>query len=183
MVGACRQCNEGFSRDEPYVASVIEWAATGCTSIDGVERIKIRRILSHTAALAAQMQEAQRGEPGTIAFDPERVGRVLLKLARGHAAFELNEPQFDPPTEVVYRPLATLDPSKRDAFETPPASTLWPEVGSRAMMRAVDIARGAAGWLTVQPERYRYLAAVLPGAIVVRLVLREYLAAEVIWEN
>ena len=37
------------------------------------------------------------------------------------------------------------------------------------------------GWVVVQPDRYRY-AVVETGGVVVRMVLSEYLACEVVWE-
>jgi hypothetical protein len=40
----------------------------------------------------------------------------------------------------------------------------------------------AEDWIEVQPERYRY-AAVHDGGIIVRLVIDEYLAAEVRWTD
>ncbi len=58
----------------------------------------------------------------------------------------------------------------------------WPEVGSRAMQRMLiaDDAY-AGGWITVQDGRYRFLA-VAEGSLMVRGVISEYLAFEVIWE-
>jgi hypothetical protein len=38
------------------------------------------------------------------------------------------------------------------------------------------------GWIVVQPGRYRYLAYV-DSAVTVRMVLSEYLACEVVWEE
>jgi hypothetical protein len=81
---------------------------------------------------------------------------VLVKLAKGHAPHELHEPQYSPPTRIGYAPLHTLSPAQRDQFEAPGASSVWPEVGSRAMQRlAVE---GGAAWVVVQAGRYRFLA-------------------------
>lgn len=161
----------------------LEWAATGCASAEAVERKRISGVLAHSPHLAARLTP-WHGWPPVWSADGyiDRLRRVLLKLARGHAVFELNEPQFAEPKHLAFAPLAYVPPSHRRTFETPPPSDIWPEVGSRSMMRVVDTIRGAAAWLTVQSERYRYLAAVTREGVIVRLVLREYLAAEVIWE-
>jgi hypothetical protein len=38
------------------------------------------------------------------------------------------------------------------------------------------------GWIEVQPEQYRYFV-VAEGPVMVRFVVSEYLACEVIWES
>ncbi len=99
-----------------------------------------------------------------------------MKLARGHASFELNEPQFEEPESVSVAPFTALDEDQRLVFETAPTATVFPEVGSRAMLRSPS----TSGWVTVQPNRYRYLATWDP-VVSVRAVLSEYLAIEVTW--
>ena len=115
--------------------------------------------------------------------DEARVRQVVLKLARCHAAYELNEPQLTEPTHLLVVPLPTLSESQRQHFETPPDTSVWPEVGSRAMQRLL-IAEEAysMGWITVQEGRYRYMA-VGAEAVLIRGVLSEYLGYEVIWES
>ena len=39
------------------------------------------------------------------------------------------------------------------------------------------------GWVEVQPGTYRYAVHQLPEQVLVRIVLREYLAAEVSWDE
>jgi hypothetical protein len=56
-----------------------------------------------------------------------------------------------------------------------------PEVGSRAMFRLLgDEDTDNNGWIHVQPGQYRYRV-FWDQAVRVRLVIREYLAAEVTW--
>jgi hypothetical protein len=68
----------------------------------------------------------------------------------------------------------------RDSFEASPHTGLWPEVGSRAMHRMIVGAEGDYPWIEVQPGRYRYLVAT--GPALVRIVIAEYLAAEIVWD-
>jgi predicted P-loop ATPase len=120
-------------------------------------------------------------------WEPEesRIRSVIVKLARCHAAYELNEPQLQEADHVMILPLISMSESQREQFEGDPYTGLlrgWPEVGSRAMQRLLIADEAySEGWLTVQEGRYRYMA-VGQGEIIVRGVLSEYLGFEVIWE-
>lgn len=185
VLPSCASCNGGFSRDEEYFACLIECARTG--SIDAVQRPKVRRVLEYSPGLAARLMQARRvGVEGGISFTTEhdRVRTVVLKLARGHAAFELSEPQYGEPSHVMVMPLDLLTAAERQRFETPPAVSVWPEVGSRAMWHMVVAGNDVLGpqWVDVQPGQYRYLAAA-QGEVMIRIVVGEYLACEVIWND
>jgi hypothetical protein len=201
VVDACSSCNSGFSEDETYVACLIDVVQASIADPDLVQRTKIARILREQPQLRAKFERARRVTHGVVSFDVEsaRVRNILLKLARGHAAFELDERRRDEPARVLITPLAQLEPGAREDFETPPVVSLFPEVGSRAMQRMSVVTLDLASvdepshivseqfvlgpeWMEVQPERYRYLAAALDaGGVVVRLVLSEFLACEVTW--
>lgn len=152
---------------------------------EGILRTKIRRILNEKPALKVMIEKARTiaDDQVTFAVDHDRVRNVILKLARGHAVFELNEPQLEEPAVVAFVPLLTMSDDACRDFEASPAGdglVGWPEVGSRAMVRLVESA-DYDGWVTVQPGRYRYSACIGPG-VVIRIVVGEYLACEVIWE-
>ena len=185
-VPACQSCNEGFSLDEEYVACLVECTLAGSVKSDDIQREKVRKILAAKPALAARLTKARLETlSGDVSFaiEPDRVQHVALKLARGHAAFELNEPQFNEPASVTILPLTLMNVEERTRFESSPASGIWPkvgiwpEVGSRAMQRIVT----GEFWVIVQPKRYRYLTSVDDG-VVIRMVLSEYLGCEVRWD-
>lgn len=191
-VPACSRCNQSFSMDEEYLACLIECTLAGSVNPDDMERVKIKRIVRERPALASRLTQARRETPQGITFEveSERVRNVLLKLARGHAAFELNEPQFDEPLSVNFCPLPMMGRAERETFEALsqiPKLSIWPEVGSRAMQRMVIGSSDSQsfifrpGWISVQSGRYRYLAAAGNG-VVVRMVFSEYLAGEAVWE-
>ncbi len=187
VVPACESCNQGFSLDEEYTACLIECALAGSASPEDLQRQKIKRILSKRPALASRFSEARQqtlwGET-SFAVESDRVSKVAVKLARGHAAFELIEPQREEPASVRVIPLLLMTAQDREDFESPPASGtsqsfgILPEVGSRAMQRLVG---GTRSWIVVQPKRYRYLTSIEAG-VIARMVLSEYLACEVRWE-
>ncbi|WP_374652296.1 hypothetical protein [Dongia sp.] len=189
-VPSCTICNNGFSADEEYVACFIECVVRGTTDPDILDRDKVAKALRRNGSLRGRIERAKReaetlGGGRIITWHPEEdpFRRVALKLARCHAAYELNEPQLSEPDHMLVAPLPTLNDLQREHFETPPDTGVWPEVGSRAMQRLV-IADGAysEGWVLVQDERYRYMT-VGAGSIMVRGVFSEYLAYEVIWDR
>ncbi len=111
---------------------------------------------------------------------------MVLKLARGHAAYKLY-PKFDEPVAITFVPLQVLSEEERSAFEhlTSEKLSFWPEIGSRAFLRAFgtspDWFKQSVDWIVVQPDRYRY-AVTETCRVLVRMVLSEYLACEVVWE-
>lgn len=182
VVFSCQSCNEGFSLDEEYLACLIECVVCGTVDYIGMERKKIASIFQRKPALVSRFAQAQKEADNGSVFSAEllRVKNILLKLARGHAVYELNEPQIDEPTQFNCVTLFSMDSANRDAFEAMPRSMVFPEVGSRASQRLVVNDPGLVLWKTVQPERYRYLA--FTGSVVtIRIVIREYLACEIGW--
>lgn len=179
VVSACRRCNNSASLDEEYVACVVDCALIGQARPSQAHRPKVREILERKPAVAALVEQGRRTSDSgvTFAVDAARVRHVFLKLARGHAAFELNEPQFDEPSTIVCAPRGALEPATRAAF-APLRSSVWPEVGSRAMRRVATSTTST--WVTVQPGRYRYLTHAAD-LVVVRMVLSEWLYCEVSW--
>ena len=184
VVPACAVCNKGFSADEEYLACFVSCVLVGSTDPDAAPREKIRRLLATKPTLRARIEQARRSQNNRIEFFPEheRIRRVMLKLARGHALYELHEPRIDEPTEFTCVPLSVLSDTQRNDFEMPSSSSVWPEVGSRAMQRLVEGTDVRSdGWIKVQPGRYRYCAQLSDG-IDIRIVVHEYLACKVQWE-
>jgi hypothetical protein len=139
--------------------------------------------------LQKRIKASQKNDKlGNLLWEPEsdRIGNVVLKLARGHVAYELY-PKIENPVEIVFAPLQVMNENKRSAFEklNPERMDLYPELGTRAFFRAFgkfpDRFEQLGDWIIVQPDRYRYAVTETNG-VFVRMVLSEYLACEVIWE-
>lgn len=183
VVGTCGPCNGGASIDEEYVACMVEAAACGSADPEHLERPRIRRALARNPALAARFEAAFDPETGAIAAETDRIGRVLEKTARGLWAYELAEPALDMSAAVGFQPLHLLDTNTRAAFEQSQPPQIFAEVGSRMMIRQAtsrdpaDVS-ASTGWQLVQADRFRY-AVEFDERSVVKLVLREYLAAEI----
>jgi hypothetical protein len=198
VVGACRDCNNGFSLDEEYLACLIECVIAGTTDPDRVGRERVAKALQHSPALRARLEAAKYQLDGRTHFAPEleRIERVLAKLAKGHAAFELSQPCSDSPSEIWYAPLVSLTEEQRDSYETNQVVQTYGEVGSRGMQRLLVTQfklQSSIGetstldllindWVDVQEGRYRYHAADYGDEARIKIVISEYLACEVAWE-
>jgi hypothetical protein len=185
VVPCCRKCNTAFSVDEEYLACLIGCVLAGSAEPTLVARPKVQRLLRERPRLAARIAKARVETVQATLFNVEerRVRRALLKLARGHVHYELNEARVSEPSEFNYAPLPTLESEARKRFERLLGSgelAAWPEVGSRAMQRLLEGHDLEGGWVVVQPGRYRY-ATMADSRIGVRIVLSEYLACEAIW--
>lgn len=182
VLACCHECNQSFSLDEEYLACLIECARTGSVQQAQASRQKIAKILARKPALESRLSAARCETAAGIVWKPEdeRVRNVIVKLARAHIAYEQNEPQLDEPASVSIVPFCVMTEEFRDEFEESPNTGLWPEIGSRAMHRILVGTEGDYPWIEVQPGRYRYLAAT--GPALVRIVIAEYLAAEVAWD-
>lgn len=188
---SCHTCNTSFSLDEEYVACLVECARTG--SVEAVAREKIQRILTDSPALAARISQARTvgcdGQP-VFSAENDRVRNVVMKLARGHAAFELGETHRKEPSHIAFVPLHTLAADARRNFEAVAISddtaelAPWPGVGSRALQRMVVAGQSVIGpdWIDVQDRQYIYLV-LASSNVTVRIVIGEYLACEVVWSQ
>lgn len=199
VVGACCSCNNGFSQDEEYFACLIESAVAGSTDPDHIRRERVAKILRQSPALRARIEDSKVKKEGQTIFgvEIERVKNVLLKLARGHAAFELNQSCRNSPTSIFCAPMATLTQEQQDDFDAAHVLGLFGEVGSRNLQRAMVVEaslRSESGdekslrllvndWIDVQEGRYRYLAIDDEQGVIVRIVIAEYLACEIWWNS
>lgn len=197
VVGCCESCNQGFSKDEEYFVCLIESVLCGSTEPDKIGRRSVARILRNSLALRSRIESARTEVDGHIAYLPEgdRIAKVMLKLARGHAAFELSQACRTDPDHFWCGPLASLPQATRNSFDSVHIQQMFGEIGSRNLQRMLVTQmplQSEAGeqqktemlindWVDVQDDRYRYLAIDDAGGLVIRIVVAEYLACEVAW--
>lgn len=187
LVEVCKACNEGFSLDEEYLIAFLGCVLAGSTDPDRHENPRVERILRQSPKLKERIESAKTeyrtlGGETRLVWKPEmdRVNRIIVKNARGHAFFEYGEPMLDEPASVWSAPLESLSMSQREQFENLDMGNFWPEVGSRMLTRVVTGQDLSGGWLIVQDGVYRYCVAPCD-SLLVRSVLFEYLATEVHW--
>lgn len=199
VVWACLSCNNGFSLDEEYFACLIESVIAGSTDPDRIRRPGVADILRRTPSLRARIEAAKSSQNGQTQFgvESDRMRKVILKLARGHAAFELSQPCRQEPSALWWSPLGLMSEDQRDSFDASDVVEMVGEVGSRALQRTWVTQltlRSAIGeerilgllindWVDVQDGCYRYLAIDRGDEVTVKIVVAEYLACEITWSR
>ena len=187
VVKICTTCNNGFSADEEYLFLFLHCVLSGSTDPDRQIDPKACRSLKRQDKLRARIKRS-RTEYQTLWGDTqivwkpetERINRIILKNARGHAFYEYGEPMLTEPEHVWATPIETMTATERSEFENVQTDRLYPEVGSRMMTRIMTGQDLYNGWVIVQDGIYRYGVA-QHGLMLVRSVLFEYLATEVYW--
>lgn len=188
-VESCAKCNQEFSVDDGYVACFLECVAVGWASVEDIGRSKVKRVLEHNPTLATQIRSAVSFTENGVSLTPaaaDRIKNVVLKLARGHVAFELSRIAINQPSRILIRPLSNLSAKEREEFEHAGAGEIreCSEINSRALLRAIGEERYSNSmepWIIVQPGRYRYTADGSKG-VKVQIVISEYLACVIVWE-
>ena len=184
VVGCCFECNQSFSNDEVYFVCLMECIVNGTTEIDKLQRVNIQRILRQKPHLHKIIQQSYITEGQSSYFKPDwrAIENIVLKFARGHAAYEGSAPQLDPPTHIAYKPLYQLNDKERHHFFSEPEVTVYPEVGSRLFEEVVlDNNTPFSLWITVEDRIYSYLISSSVSGFSVRIVIYDYLVAEVSW--
>jgi hypothetical protein len=168
-----------------FLSSVL----AGSTDPDRQRIAAAGRILERNEKLRLRIEAAKtkyvtRSGETRFLWKPEieRIDRVIVKNARGHAFFECGEPMLSKPHSVWCAPLERLTMRQWHHFENVDIESGWPEVGSRMMTRVLTGQDLTDGWVVVQNDVYRY-SVVQEGVMRVRSVLFEYLATEVHWSE
>lgn len=193
QVLVCRRCNSNFSSDENYLLCVLYAVMAGSLYPDPAKYPEAATVLRSNRQVVRSLKSMPDGQlllfdnlqPFTLFPDSDKVRRVIVKNARGHAYHEIGEPLLEAPNHVAFVPLQQLTPEQRDVFEAVDSSAnlaVWPEVGSRMTVHLLDREAMVGGWITVEPGRYRY-AIDWSDAITVKSVIWEYLATETRWER
>lgn len=198
VVGCCEKCNQEFSRDEQYLVCLLESVLCGSTDPEKISRPSVTRMMENVPALRKRIENSKTENNGQIAFLPEweRINNVMLKLARGHAAFELSQICRKEPNHFWCGPLLLLPQEGREAFDSVHFQQNFGEVGSRNMQRlqVIQMTRESEtgqlenvnmivnDWVDVQDGLYRFQTIDEMGSLVIRILIAEYLACEVSWE-
>ena len=181
------ECNRRFALDEEYLACFLASVISGSTDVDTSLFPKQSRALQRNSLLRKRIDRCRTVQFSldggqVILWKPERerVEQVIVKNARGHALFDVGQALPWSPRHVSITPLSSLSEEQRQSFEAPQEPMLWPEVGSRLFQRFVLGEIDPGGWIPVQQGVYRYA---IEGIDRIRVVIYEYLAAEVAWDS
>ena len=186
-VDICRECNTSFSHDEEYLAAFLGAVLSGTTDPAEQKTAIAARIFTRNTALRQRIEARKKsyvtiGADQKVIWEPElrRIQNVMVKNARGHVYYELGQPALGEPASAIVRTLESLSQDELSGFLTIDHGAGWPEVGCRVMTRLCTGDDMADGWIVVQDGIYRF-AAVESDGFHVRMIVREYFAAEVIW--
>jgi hypothetical protein len=111
--------------------------------------------------------------------DGARLSAVIEKIARALWAYEIDETAGLGSTLVRYAQIAQLSSAQLDGFRTLTPPDLFPEVGSRMMFRVLVSEDGVVpvSWIEVQRGRFSYAIEITSPRV--KMILGDYLAAEV----
>ncbi|WP_194864409.1 hypothetical protein [Alloalcanivorax profundimaris] len=137
VVDACLACNHGFSKDEQYFVCLLESVLTGSTDPEKIKRPSVAKAMQRSPALRSRIEAAKTMINNRSAFIPEgdRIKNIALKLARGHAAFELSQPCTQAPDHYWCGALDSLTDEQTNEFGAAHIQQLVGEMGSRNMQR------------------------------------------------
>lgn len=188
-IPACFECNNGYSEDEKYVACFLD-VLKSHIYLDYKLQKETDSRLSKDEKLKSILNEQIRTEDGKVFIRPDnqRIQRILLKLAKGHAGFELDYVNFDnTETQIWYAFIFNMSENDLYEFNSIPTYQVYPEVGSRGMYIiqniVTDDAQTFANWMDVQDGQYRYQVSYNDNdSISVKIVILELLYCEVNFE-
>jgi hypothetical protein len=182
VVSSCHACNEGASLDEEYVACLLEVGACGSASPSDLVRSSIARKLTENARLQARLARAVKTDGSTVwvEAETERVALVVEKIAKALWNFEGAETAAVLRPTTRFAPLSALTSDERAEFLQVAQPQMWPEVGSRLMIRLVTGGNDRWGlWEHVQDSRFSYAIEIRRADVRIKMLLRNYLAATV----
>lgn len=187
-VWICRSCNASFSKDEEYFFVFLAAVLSGDARPDPSRFPSAASATQRSPRFRKLIARAQihqlplRDEPELLwQPDIDRFDRVITKNARGHVLHELGEPVLGMPSRILYWPVSRMSADQRDTFELVSLGPGLPEVGSRMMQRVLGLEPLVNGWVVVQDGVYRYAVVQGSDELLVRTLVRDYLATEVAW--
>lgn len=180
---SCFNCNNGFSEDEKYVACFMYLLKSKV--VDGyVMPGKVCEWIENDKKLKELSRQCINID-GVVhyTFNEQKLARIIFKLSRCHAAYELDFLNCDK-ASISYDIVYDLSPSVRNKFNSVQVLNIIPELGSRGNLIIQNVETGDVGflvdWRVVQDGQYRYKVMLDGDACIVKIVFLEFLYCEVI---
>lgn len=188
-VPACFECNNGYSDDEKYVACFLDVLKSSIYT-NYICRNHTTLRLEKDNRLKNLIVEQIKINDGKVYFDfdEERLIRILIKLARGHAGFEFDLIDFDVDNiKLWYDFTFNISEDVIMEFNSTPETDKAPEVGSRGCITPFIVQNIETGevlsfmfWKDVQDEQYRYQVLINEDkGISVKIVIYEMLYCKI----
>ncbi len=188
-IPACFECNNSYSEDEKYVSCFLDVLKSYVYSNYTRESQTDNR-LSKDKTLKATLEKQIHSREEKIIFQPDgqRISRILIKLARGHAGYELDYVYFDDTVHSFWCNFVfNMTKDETNEFNSIPTYNFSSEVGSRGMPLFQNLDTGyaqtIARWIDVQDGQYRYQVFYDSNEnIGVKIVIYEFLYCKVIFQ-
>jgi len=104
IILSCYKCNNNFSKDEEYIAYWLEILNQKINPKDTYIYKKIKRAFSRNKLLKAKIIGTNLfGSNELLSLNENIMEKVLLKQAKGHALFELNNPCYEKPIRLWWK--------------------------------------------------------------------------------
>lgn len=176
VVASCLECNNSRSADEVYVACALELASTPSGDPARIERDVIIRTFDERPALLDRVRLQTLGDGTAIRPEMDRVEMVMGKIATGLWRYETGEEAHDRLPQIRIGVAGEFGSEDLARFKSVDDGGLFPEVGSRMMIRLCESGFRNA-WNIVQPGRFEYGVDYARNRV--KLLVRDYLAVEV----
>lgn len=179
IVPACRGCNNDFSQNEQFVACAIEYLVALAYYDGQIQRDKIISTFEKRPHLLKKIKSLCIVRDELVVINKElieSIEKVVLKIAKGHLAYECSYIHMDDmKVTVMFEPQLTEE--LIEEYNAPVKSYLLPEIGSRASNELSSADNQIMSfWKIIDEKNYRYLIS-YDG--IMRLVIREFLYAEI----
>lgn len=186
ILPACKKCNNNFSYHEKYLACYIEFLKSKIYNKDYKIRESIKNTLLKDHFIANKIKNQFKQISGMkyeVSQDTESIEIVLMKLAKGHMAYEMNEIFLDEPKHFSYKFLHDMTKKELLAFNRPVVSEIIPEIGSRLTEYLILTEDGKVlyPWRTISEGEYRFMNFTDKKHSGVKFVINEVLFCKVMW--
>lgn len=189
LLPSCFKCNNSFSKDEQYVACLIDYIQYIQYELQDVKREKIRKAFNTRPNIKQEMEntivDSKDKKSKYIKYNHEKIESILLKLSIGHATYSLSRVHLEKPSGIYYKFLPEVTEEEFNNFNAEVICDIAPEIGSRSFnnIALTDDSIPMTLWNIVQENQYRFLAYENKSGLYVRIVIGEFLYSEVIWNN
>ncbi|MBZ2171666.1 hypothetical protein [Nitratidesulfovibrio sp. SRB-5] len=206
VVPSCGECNNSFSSDELYTFLVIKLLVDGyfpqLNVVDSYVHGKLKDTREGIDAInSTNMYFNKKVKDKNCIFFDARVDRVLKKLAVCHATHDLSDGYYKfsrgfRMSLCCFDILPNMSESEKDLIDSIEPVLLFPEIGSMGYehifaldTKLTSVETGEEKiiqscviiWNEVQDGSYRYICAHKIDALLVKIVISEFLYAVVIF--
>ncbi|MCL2762485.1 MAG: hypothetical protein FWD36_04665 [Treponema sp.] len=183
VVPCCLECNNKFSVDEEYVSCIFECIIKNICEIKNIKNIRIRNIFERKITLYKKVKELfSNNDIQQILYqEKERINNVLVKLSKGHYKYEFGEPMFNSPDIINTNILKYMKDDDLNKYFSFIKENIFPEIWSRSFINFYQ--KELFWWIEVQENVYLYLVYRDGDKSIVKIIIMDYFAFEIIWIN